>query len=595
MRSRISAAAVLFLLVLSTACDQRAPTDPAARTPDPLAAILDGSSGGNAHFFFLPPVVKKATFTGVFNGSVAPTVEICTSTQQNAQGHCTSLLARYKRFPVAGDEVEPITVSLKGEKYTVNWNTKLKPGPLNVPFRMVVLLGDIQLGYVDLIRTANNSVKNTTTGTTLNRNIDGTVPIDFRIENGVLCATTSTECFEGSVGPNGGTFTITRNDGTKPAGTQFPAGALDETVTLIIERYFGECLPTDVPQYQGCYKFRTEPHIENFELPATVGVCLFDPAALPFFNSGQLRLWKWSEETGDPILELERVTIDYLECPPITQIGMRTNNSLLLGAARAGAMLFRPLASLIMPREAYALAPYEGGKLINFSRIGWVRPLSVEITGGNGQTGTAGKPLTTPLSMRVINKYGSVIQPLPGRTLNFTPSGNGSANLPATITDGAGSASTIWTLSTTPGANTLLARTPTSRAIAPTPYEAEAIFTATGQPPLTVFWMPTLGGTFEFTGTPVTGLTPTVLISVDGQPLQTLTTNEVVDGYQASWDLTQLTAGPIYRLTVRLGGDDLGYIDLRVVDGRLRTVEGDRTVLTLDQVSIYRFKFKLLQ
>ena len=60
---------------------------------------------------------------------------------------------------------------------------------------------------------------------------------------------------------------------------QFPEGALTETVTLIIERYFGECLPTDAPQYQGCYKFRTEPHIENFELPATVGVCLFDPAA----------------------------------------------------------------------------------------------------------------------------------------------------------------------------------------------------------------------------------------------------------------------------------------------------------------------------
>jgi hypothetical protein len=195
----------------------------------------------------------------------------------------------------------------------------------------------------------------------------------------------------------------------------------------------------------------------------------------------------------------------------------------------------------------------------------------------------------------VVNKYGTVVQPLSGRGLNFTPSGNGSAAPPATTTDGSGAASTAWTLSTTPGANTLLARTPTSRAIAPVPYEAEATFSATGQPPLTLFWMPTLGSTFVFTGQQTSGLQPTVLISVDGQPQQTLTTTEAIDGYQGAWDLTQLTAGPIYRLTVRLNGDDLGYIDLRVRDGRLRTVEGDRMVLTLDQVTNYRFKFKLLQ
>ena len=603
MPSRVSVAALLLLLAVSTACDQRAPTDP-PRAADPRAAILDGSSGGNSHFYFLPPVVKKANFTGVFNGSVAPTVEICNDVQQDALGHCTSLLARYKRYPLAGDEVEPITVSLKGEKYTVNWNTKKKAGPLNVPFRLVVLLGDIQLGYVDLIRTANNSVKNTTTGAALNRNIDGTVPIDFRIENGVLCAQTSTECFEGSVGPNGGTFTIQRSDGTKPAGTQFPAGALSETVTLIIERYFGECLPTDAPQYQGCYRFRTEPYVENFQLPATVGVCLFDASAASFLNTGQLRLWKWSEEAGDPIVELERVIIDYLECPPL-QVGMRTNSELLLGAARAGSFLLKPLANLLLPREAYALAGYEGGKLINFSRIGWVRPLTVEITGGNNQTGTAGQTLSAPLSMRVVNKYGTVTQPLSGRALNFTPSGNGSASPPATTTDGAGAASTTWTLSTTAGANTLLARTPTSRAIAPVPFEAEATFSAQGQPAATLLWLPPLVTIWETTGVDIPGLQPTVTVASTGgvsafslqlsQILVTLNAVETTDGYEATWNFGTLDPNLGYRVSVSIGGIDLGSIDLIIKRGTLRNAATDAVVLDLANYSSLGIRFRLLQ
>jgi hypothetical protein len=53
-------------------------------------------------------------------------------------------------------------------------------------------------------------------------------------------------------------------------------------------------------------------------------------------------------------------------------------------------------------------------------------------------------------------------------------------NPPSTFSDANGFAFTQWELNTTPGLNTLLVRTPTSRAIAPVPYEAEATFTATG-------------------------------------------------------------------------------------------------------------------
>jgi hypothetical protein len=538
--------------------------------------------------------VKKASFSGVFNSNVAPTVEICTNTQQTSTGRCVSLLARFKRYPLAGEVVEPIVVSLKGEHYSIDWKTTRYNVPQDVPFRLVVLVGDIQLGYVDLIRTGTK-FKNSTTGESLNRLVDGTVPMAFRIERGALCANNALECFEGSVGPAGGTFTITRNDGTKPAGTQFPAGALNETVTLIIERYTGECLPTDAPQYQGCYRFHTEPEVENFELPATVGVCLLEPAAQPFYDSGQLRLWKWSEEPGDQIIELERVTIEYLECPTNTQIGLRSSSPIMLGAARATSFLLKPLASLLLPREAHAFGIYEGGKLINFSRIGWVRPLAVEITGGNAQTGFTGAPLASPLSMRVVNKYGNVTQPLAGRAMTFTPSGNGSAAPPATFTDAFGAASTSWTLSTTAGANTLLARALTARAIAPVPYEAEALFTANAQA-LSLFWLPTIGLTSTYTGTPVMGLQPLVALSfTSGAPVATLPTVEIGEDYQFSLDIPSLQPGVSYRLAVKVTGITLGYVDV-IIDGtKLRLTDTGRQIADLVGVTTLRTKFKLLQ
>jgi hypothetical protein len=554
---------------------------------------LDGSVGGNPHFFFLPPLVNSAPFTGVFNGTLAPTVEICRTTQQDAAGHCSSLLARFRRFPQSGDAPQPIEVSLQGQHYAVNWKTRNYAVPENVPFRVVVLIGDIQLGHIDLIKKSTSKYFNHTTNAVVTTNAE--VPIKFRIERGALCGA-STECFEGMVGPAGGTFTIDRTDGTKTAGTQFPAGALQNTVTLIIERVLGECLPTDAPQYQGCYRFRTEPEVEAFELPATVGVCLFDASALSYQDTDQLRLWKWSEIAGDGIVELERATIDYLNCPPLTTIGMRTGSTLLLGAARTAAFVLKPLVNLLGPRDAYALGANEGGKLINFSRIGWVRPLNVEIKGGDGQTGFVGAPLPVPAKVRVTNKYGSIVQGVPGRMVTFTPSGDGAANPPTTFTDLLGEASSIWTLSTATGANTLLARTPTSRALAPTPYQAEALFHATGFDQLSLFWLPTLGASSDVPSNWATGLHPTVVISgVNGATVQTLVTEQLPEGYSAVWDLSQVPQDlTTYRLTVQLNGAAIGHIDVKIGYNMVVRLPSYEQVLNLATDSHLRMTFRLV-
>src|ERR1700737_87712 len=55
------------------------PTGP-ARAGRPTASIADGAhGGGNAHFFFLPPLVPEPSFNGTFDPTLAPflMVDVC--------------------------------------------------------------------------------------------------------------------------------------------------------------------------------------------------------------------------------------------------------------------------------------------------------------------------------------------------------------------------------------------------------------------------------------------------------------------------------------------------------------------------------------
>ena len=554
MRRIAVLACLSFLLV--AACDRTAPTDN-MQSPSPQAAKLDGANGGNPHFFFLPPVVANPTYSGVFNPNLAPTLEVCATTAQDTDGHCASLVAKFYTFAPSGQTAQ-ITIDV--DKYQLNWKASDYAIAEEVPFRVVVHLGDEMLGFFDM-KKSQGTYRDPDTNAVISSN--STVPIKFRIEEGVLCGD-EPECFEGTVGPNGGTFTIDGPNGTKPAGTEFPPGALNQTVNLVITAIDeGECLPTDVPQYRGCYRFETEPHVENFNLPATVGVCLLEAAGVPFYNDGQLRLWKWSETNGDQIQELEKVIIDYLVCPDPNTLSARGGNPLLLGAARAGSWLLKPLAAVFGPSEAYAMIGYEGGKLGNFSRIGWVRPLNVEIKAGNNQTGIVGQPLPIQPKVRVTNKYGNTVQGVPFRTMDWTPSVNGVATPSSNITDLLGEAATTWTLSTTPGSNTLRARTPTSRAIAPVPYEAEATFTATGvTAPTGVLWLPLIGAPWDgVSGIVSSQFVPQLVITAPGKATVTVTPTLNSTSYTVIRNFNDFQHSTTYRASVKLAGVTLGYVD----------------------------------
>ena len=592
MRFRVLKAVTLASLAILGACERDSTTSSTV-LETPQAALLDGSAGGNPHFYFLPPLVRKSKSNGEFNPNLAPSVEICADTELDEAGGCRALLVRFSRFPGPGDDPnEQVTVA--GDHYQVNWHTKNHVIPQNTPFRIVVRVGSISLGHIDLVRSGN---KFSTHGTGNDVNLgNGTLPIKFVIERGALCLG-AVECFEGTAGPEGGTFVIERPDGIKPAGTELPPGALKENVTLIIERILGECLPTDVPQYQGCYRFRTEPHVDNFEVPGTVGVCLLDPAGIPLLETSQLRLWKWSEVEGDPIQELERVEIEYLECPDVGGIGALANSPLFL--ARAAGKLLSPLANVLLPRPAYAMARNEGGKLINFSRVGWVRPLSVEIKSGDGQTGTAGKPLAEPVEVRVVNKYGDIIEGVPGRTVTFMPSGNGSAEPAGATTDTNGKAATVWTLATTPGPNSLLARVLTSRPIAPVPYEAESTASATGLAEIKVrkvVWLPPIAAEYDKSGTFVPNLEPVVVIRTSsGKIVHHAKADEEHKAYHTDWKFKYLQKGETYRISVKLEGESVGHVDLRVVKNKLINVATNTVVAHLDYDKHLRIKFRIVQ
>ncbi|HEY0304478.1 MAG TPA: hypothetical protein VGC44_05880, partial [Longimicrobiales bacterium] len=79
-RRRVTGTAVLVLgCWAATACDDRPTTAPPPQVAR-NAALLDGTTGGNPRFYFHAPLGTTATYTGVFNGKLAPTVEVCRTT-----------------------------------------------------------------------------------------------------------------------------------------------------------------------------------------------------------------------------------------------------------------------------------------------------------------------------------------------------------------------------------------------------------------------------------------------------------------------------------------------------------------------------------
>jgi hypothetical protein len=105
----------LMLLFLAASCsDGGLPTGPLG-TDDVVHAISDGAHDGTVGFYFSPPMVGNPAYSGTFDGSLSPVVEICETPA------CGEIHASFSMTDGTGSEV--VRVDPDAEHYKVNWHT----------------------------------------------------------------------------------------------------------------------------------------------------------------------------------------------------------------------------------------------------------------------------------------------------------------------------------------------------------------------------------------------------------------------------------------------------------------------------------------
>jgi hypothetical protein len=407
------------------------------------ADFSDGTvSSGNPHFFFLPPLVSMPAFSGTFNPQLRPVVEIC---QLNVDASNVPLGCN---LTLPGTGI--VQLDLVNQQYWVNWDTgALGVGLLtSAPFlfyriQVRVALGGRVVGFADVAVGPNGgALKNLTTGGYVGLVAGSTLPIKFRLERGAFCQTT--DCFEGTVGTAGGTFVTS----TGLAGTLFPSGALNQDVLLVIDRVDQQpCVPVDVPQFKGCYRFSADPRPPQFNLPVVVGMCV-NAGGLSHVQHDLLHIFQ--SDPGLPVRTLLNVPAPFLPCDPGHLIGSRLPRGLR--------ELARLLDHILLPTTLHAAHLGVGGSTGSYSVFGWGLPAQLSVNDGDNQAAVVGSAVATAPSVVVKDSSGTAVA---GATVTFTvASGGGSITNPVVVTGTDGIARVgSWTVGPQAGRNTLTATT----------------------------------------------------------------------------------------------------------------------------------------
>lgn len=147
-------------------CTDSVTTPPALNT-QARSAIVDAASGGNPHFFFLPPVARTAEYSGTFDGSLSASVRV------SVDG---AVLAEL-----------PATVDEEDELYQANWHTNNQALPAGTVCHLVVRAEDHELGSADVVLVGNGKQRRNHRSDDLVVVKDGaTLAIKFRIEEGAI-------------------------------------------------------------------------------------------------------------------------------------------------------------------------------------------------------------------------------------------------------------------------------------------------------------------------------------------------------------------------------------------------------------------------
>lgn len=426
----------------------------------PSAAISDGAHGEtHKHFFFLPPMVPDPShlFTpDAFNQHLRPVVEIC---EWDGSACVLPLLARFTMTDGPGSET--VRLSIEDKHYIVNWHTNESGLSTGKTYRIRVFgsaggLGSTALGFADVELSDTPGKMKKTQATQSDEEttvdlVDGrTLPIKFRIESGAYCKDTS-DCVEAVVDNSGGTVTTS----TGFAGARFPENWLPlgfDEVVVIIERVRVSakepCLPTDLQQFEGCYRYETDPpNIGNFRETVIVGQCI-EPAAA---DREDIQLHQFDPDDPEagvrPLKSVAASFIDEANCQ-----GNFTPSSFAAGPfgslfqyAGSG---WRAVRKLVWVKPLFAANEGLGGETGSWSNIGWARNATLQVLSAADQTAIVGTEVSSAPIVKVVTTHPAEA-PVGGAQVLFTIVGGGGnvAGLDAAFvtTGGDGLASVPWT------------------------------------------------------------------------------------------------------------------------------------------------------
>lgn len=136
------------MLVAAGCSDATRPTAPHVQSAPgaPNTQLQDALSGGDAHFYWLPPIAPTTTYGGTFDGALDPAIRIC----RLPSSSCSVPLVELTRTSSPA-----ITVSTSAESYSVSWSTKSATISLG-DYRAEVWIAGRKLGFAD-VRVVNSA------------------------------------------------------------------------------------------------------------------------------------------------------------------------------------------------------------------------------------------------------------------------------------------------------------------------------------------------------------------------------------------------------------------------------------------------------
>lgn len=379
-RRRSKTPAVLTMLVLAAAACQ----SDHSYASGPAALIADGNHGGNAFFFWLPPLVNQQAPPGeVFSNHLRPTVTI--------SNLCSGAVVR---------TFADSAVQVGNGAFQASWPTAADDLDSTCTYRIVTTTGARQLGVVDVAIAAGGTVlKNVDTGDEFALPDDRTVPIQFFIGVGSQCERTDSDCGEGTAEPGRDATILTLHN---RAGVFIPAGALEHPMTIALEssddrpciaNLLEPVFPGDTgPLGNACYDIHTDPPLTQvnasgrFNTSVTVGICAPEAVgSLDHVTRDLLQIFQLHIGANPAIRALNNVRAPFLSCDPsfpqLLETPPRGTGTPSL-AARLRAVLHAVAAPLLpRPLHASTVAMFDvgaGGNTDLFSRFTWALPSQMD-------------------------------------------------------------------------------------------------------------------------------------------------------------------------------------------------------------------------